>query len=140
MLVVPVSKRWALKPQVLVFALAGTLGAGAIVYYLAAERAMVFGNIGRRPLGWAFGIMSFLVPMTFPRWISPLACMGVMLLGVAVAGTSYVFITGPGNLWPIAMAFIVSFAVIPVGAGALVAFMLRLAVQAFQAGGSVDGH
>lgn len=127
------------KPRGRVRALAAALGAVAIVYYLLADHEMLFDEPRRTTTRWALGIMSFLVPMVFPRWISPLACIGAMLLGVAVAGTTWVFITGPGNLWPIAIAFIVAFAALPVGVGALIAFILRLAVRVIRDGASVNG-
>ena len=113
------------------------LGAVAIVYYLLADHEILGDEPRRLTTTWALGIMAFLVPMAFPRWISPLACMGAMLLGVAVAGTTWVFVTGPGNLWPIVIAVIVAFAAKPVGAGAVVAVVLRFAVRAIRGDSSV---
>jgi|TARA_B100002003_G_scaffold222327_2_gene226040 hypothetical protein len=116
------------------------LGALVVGYYLKTDPGIVMENIGGRPFGWALGIASFLVPIVFPRWISPLACMATMLLGVTLAGTIFLLVTGPGNLWPIAIAVVVSFAVFPVGAGALLSLMLRLAVRATRGSARVDGQ
>ncbi len=127
------------KPNRRVLALAGALGAAAIVYYLLADHEMLFEEPRRTTTRWALGITAFLVPILFWRWISPLASAAALLSGVVVAGTTWMFITGPGNLWPIAIAFMVVFVAPPIGVGALLAFIARLAMRVIRDGASVNG-
>lgn len=114
------------KPRVWVLALAAVLGAGAIGYYLLADREMLFDEPRRNSTSWVLGIAAFLLPTLFSRWISVWQVMFAMLGGVALTGTIWVFVTGPGNLWPIAIVMIVLFAAIPVAGGALGAYVLQV--------------
>lgn len=114
------------KPNPWIFALAGVFGAMAIIYYLLADHEMLFGEPRRTTTRWALGIAAFLLPVFLRRSISPLASATALLSGVVVAGTTWIFITGPGNLWPIAIALMVVFVAPPVGVGALMAFVVRL--------------
>jgi hypothetical protein len=114
------------KPGGWVFALAAFLGAGTIGYYLLADHEMLFDDQRRNSTSWALGIAAFLLPTLFSRWISVWRVIIAMLGGVALTGTIWVFGTGPGSLWPVAIVMIVLFAAIPVGGGALGAYVLQV--------------
>jgi hypothetical protein len=100
---------------------------------------MLFEEPRRATTRWALGIMAFLVPMVFSRWVSPLASAAALLSGVVVAGTTWMFITGPGNLWPIAIAFMVAFVAPPIGVGALLALIALLAMRVIRDRASGNG-
>jgi hypothetical protein len=127
------------KPNRRVLAMAGALGAAAIIYYFLADHEMLFEEPRRATTRWALGIMAFLVPMVFSRWVSPLASAAALLSGVVVAGTTWMFITGPGNLWPIAIAFMVAFVAPPIGVGALLALIALLAMRVIRDRASGNG-
>jgi peptidoglycan/LPS O-acetylase OafA/YrhL len=114
------------KPRVWVLALAAVLGAGAMGYYLLADHEILFDEPRRNSTSWVLGIAAFLLPTLFSRWISVWRAAIAMVGGAALAGTIWVFATGPGTLWPVAIVMIVLFAAIPVVGGALAAYVLQV--------------
>lgn len=69
-------------------------------------------------------LLALVTPLVVPRMSVPR--IAAHLVGGAVAGaTTYIFATGPGNLWPIAIVYFAFSAAGPVAMGSVGAFLLR---------------
>lgn len=122
-----VAERWVDR-RAMVAALVGALP--VVVFYLLERPENVFYQ-PLSPTGWALAAAGLAVPPLLgrPEWFRSAVAMAA---GAGVATAVFVFLTGPGNLWPIAIALGTLAAAIPLAAGSTVgavvmALMRRLA-------------
>lgn len=90
-------------------------GAGPLALFHVTDEA---GTVFQDPLsvtGLLLALFALVLPAIRPGWWKRSACG--MLAGSVVVTAVYLFTTGPGTLWPIALAFAAIGASIPIAVG-----------------------
>lgn len=108
----------------------GLLGAAATGYSLAWPQPTPFGGFGghRIETRLVLAAWSFLVPFLVRGRDDRVLALGAPPVGAGVLGTAWVFATGPGNLWPLSIALLVSSTLGPTIVGGVAGLVVHRAM------------
>lgn len=123
---------WGGDPLVRVAGVSAALPLSA--YYLVARPENVF----YEPVsltGYALGLLALVVPILLGRrqWFRSAVSM---IGGALLVTTAFIFVVGPGSLWPIAIALGTSAAAVPIVAGSVVGGLATALVRVARGGQS----